>query len=166
MPWNQNNQEVDHVDRNQSWDNEALVCKFGVYEWQYERYDLRKSSWKGEWRYKASQVKNLRVKLLAQIGDGGHKKVKMLEEFHWGTTSVEFSRTLFIWHIATDLYFYDDKRLHLKQMMYNFLSNYMLYLVIMKPNIHPKGTSDSWSSYRDASEEIFSIKQRNSLMIL
>ncbi|KAJ6941840.1 hypothetical protein NC652_007797 [Populus alba x Populus x berolinensis] len=97
---------------------------------------------------------NRRTRLLAQRGDGVLEKMKRLEEFRWCTLSVEFNQSLFIWHIATDLCYYVDQQFHSKQRMSKFLSDYMFYLLVVKPNMLPKGISDSGSRYRDASDEV------------
>ncbi|PNT43992.2 hypothetical protein POPTR_003G064200v4 [Populus trichocarpa] len=97
---------------------------------------------------------NRRTRLLAQRGDGVLEKMKRLEEFRWCTTSVEFNQSLFIWHIATDLCYYVDQKFHSKQRMSKLLSDYMFYLLVVKPNMLPKRISDSGSRYRDASDEV------------
>ncbi|OMO79391.1 hypothetical protein CCACVL1_13698 [Corchorus capsularis] len=91
-------------------------------------------------------------KLLNHRGDYVLEGISCLENLKWSTIKVEFDHSLILWHIATDLCYYDDIKklgasndcnaLNRYSEISRQLSDYMLYLLIKCPNILPKGNGD------------------------
>ncbi|XP_011014308.1 PREDICTED: uncharacterized protein LOC105118132 [Populus euphratica] len=88
--------------------------------------------------------------ILAERGDQVLKSMGCLEEFRWAVVEIDFHGSLLLWHIATDICYHDDirkKNVDAKNpppycKMSRSLSNYMLYLLIERPNMLPKGIGD------------------------
>ncbi|XP_017978225.1 PREDICTED: uncharacterized protein LOC108662404 [Theobroma cacao] len=82
----------------------------------------------------------------------------VLDELKWSTTDVEFDESILLWHIATQLCYHDDNRtqgfssLNACSKISRCLSEYMLYLVVMCPNMLPKGFG--YIRYKKACEEV------------
>ncbi|EOY25670.1 Uncharacterized protein TCM_027053 [Theobroma cacao] len=82
----------------------------------------------------------------------------VLDELKWSTTEVEFDESILLWHIATQLCYHDDNRtqgfssLNACSKISRCLSEYMLYLVVMCPNMLPKGFG--YIRYKKACEEV------------
>ncbi|XP_031264859.1 uncharacterized protein LOC116123192 [Pistacia vera] len=102
---------------------------------------------------------------LAQRGDYALSERFCLDEFRWSTLDVEFDHSLLLWHIATDLCYYSDfneddpDNLHPKcKIISKYLSDYMLYLLIMCPNMLPKGFGEM--RYRDTCAEAVRFFQK------
>ncbi|KAJ6875996.1 hypothetical protein NC652_035382 [Populus alba x Populus x berolinensis] len=53
--------------------------------------------------------KNLRSKIIGQRGDGVLEREGLLKEYKWCTTEVEFSRSILVWHLATDICYCVEK---------------------------------------------------------
>ncbi|XP_048132725.1 uncharacterized protein LOC125314450 [Rhodamnia argentea] len=62
------------------------------------------------------------------------------EHLQW-TMELEFDQTILIWHIATELLYglENDKNLHHKAKPGKYLSRYMLYILVMHPEMLPTG---------------------------
>ncbi|XP_022773745.1 uncharacterized protein LOC111315995 [Durio zibethinus] len=99
-------------------------------------------------------------KLLSYRGDCVLDKMNCLELLKWSTIEVEFDHSLLLWHIATQLCYYEDvKRLGTNYLetlskysnISQCLSDYMLYLLVMYPNMLPKGIGEI--RYRDTCSE-------------
>ncbi|KAK8710018.1 hypothetical protein V6N13_145362 [Hibiscus sabdariffa] len=79
-----------------------------------------------------------------------------------------FVRSIFLWHIATDLMFYDDRdnhRIGATDSLCNIsksLSDYMMYLTLVRPTMLCKGFSDviNREIYEEAQMEIFSKNRK------
>ncbi|KAK8686898.1 hypothetical protein V6N13_085734 [Hibiscus sabdariffa] len=79
-----------------------------------------------------------------------------------------FVRSIFLWHIATDLMFYDDRdnhRVGATDSLCNIsksLSDYMMYLTLVRPTMLCKGFSDviNREIYEEAQTEIFSKNRK------
>ena len=76
------------------------------------------------------------------------KKMKR-PELKWSTIDVEFDHSLFLWHIATQLCYYEDIRGDCSSIILDgcckislCLSDYMLYLLVMCPNMLPQGIGE------------------------
>ncbi|KAJ6970898.1 hypothetical protein NC653_035238 [Populus alba x Populus x berolinensis] len=86
--------------------------------------------------------KNLRSKIIGQRGDG----VLEREDYKWCTTEVEFSRSILVWHLATEICYLGDKdgsNVSLEFVINGrCLSEYMMYLLLIRPNMLSKGFSD------------------------
>jgi hypothetical protein len=84
--------------------------------------------------------------ILAERGDLVLKRMGCLEEFRWAVVDMDFHWSLLLWHIGTDICYHDDirkKKVDAKNpppycKMSRSLSNYMLYLLIERPNMLPK----------------------------
>ncbi|MBA0600965.1 uncharacterized protein LOC105780937 [Gossypium raimondii] len=95
---------------------------------------------------------NLCKKLLSYRGDNVLEKLECLDLLKWSTIDVEFDHSLLLWHIATQICYYEDvKRLKGSNSLENLnkcsklskgLSDYMMYLLVMYPNMLPKGIGE------------------------
>ncbi|OMO87725.1 hypothetical protein CCACVL1_08797, partial [Corchorus capsularis] len=86
-------------------------------------------------------------RLLNYRGDYVLDEFGCLEELKWSTVEIDFHQSLLLWHIATDLCYYDDhanRRFteveHSK--IGRCLSDYMLYLLLKCPNLLPNGNGN------------------------
>ncbi|KAA3456298.1 DUF594 family protein [Gossypium australe] len=110
---------------------------------------------------------NLCKTLLIHRGDNVLKEIKCDKHLEWSTVGVEFDHSLLLWHIATELCYYDDlKRFNhpsIRKSSKNSkcLSDYMLYLLVMCPNMLPKGIGEI--RYRDTCEEAVFLNERKRL---
>lgn len=83
--------------------------------------------------------------ILAERGDQVLKSMGCLQEFRWAVVEIDFHGSLLLWHIATDICYHDDIRNNKVDANNQLckrsrsLSNYMLYLLIERPNMLPKG---------------------------
>lgn len=95
--------------------------------------------------------------VLNQIGCG--------KDFEWSTVGVDFHDSLLLWHIATELCYYDElNRIPARKPseISKCLSDYMLYLFVMWPNLLPKGFGEI--RYRNTCEEaVLVFKQKKKL---
>lgn len=78
------------------------------------------------------------------------KGVSFAEEEEWVMDTTDFTRCVFLWHIATCLVYYDDLDRHqLGTSTGKFgrigksLSDYMMYLVLARPLMLPQGFSEA-----------------------
>ncbi|XWS40259.1 hypothetical protein CRYUN_Cryun18bG0125200 [Craigia yunnanensis] len=82
-------------------------------------------------------------------------------EKDWIMDTTDFTRCVFLWHIATDLVYYDDLDKHQIGAVGKFgkigksLSDYMMYLVLARPLMLPLGFSEAANrdTYKEA--EVF-----------
>ncbi|XP_031272914.1 uncharacterized protein LOC116131407 [Pistacia vera] len=87
--------------------------------------------------------------LLGRRGDYVLSKRSFSNEFRWSTVEVEFDYSLLLWHIATDLCYYDDfcnlpegHELPPKCKISQCLSDYLLYLLVICPTMLHKGIGE------------------------
>ncbi|KAJ6869460.1 hypothetical protein NC651_034257 [Populus alba x Populus x berolinensis] len=86
--------------------------------------------------------KNLRSKIIGQRGDGVLEREGLLKEYKWCTTEVEFSRSILVWHLATDICYRADEdgsSVSKEDEASRCLSEYMMYLLMIRPNMLSKG---------------------------
>ncbi|KAJ6875931.1 hypothetical protein NC652_035337 [Populus alba x Populus x berolinensis] len=89
--------------------------------------------------------KNVRSKIIDQRGDGVLEREGLLLDFKWCTTEVEFSRSILVWHLATEFCYLVDKHRSDVSTEYETsrcLSEYMMYLLVIRPNMLSKGFGD------------------------
>ena len=87
--------------------------------------------------------KNFRSKIIGQRGDGVLERERLLKEYKWCTTEVEFSRSILVWHLATDIcYVKDGSNVSSEYETSRCLSEYMMYLLVIRPNMLSKGFED------------------------
>ncbi|XP_031276700.1 uncharacterized protein LOC116135135 [Pistacia vera] len=147
----------------------AIQKLFGIHEtlekycyrtWKTIDVSLQKSICKQLWE-KGNQIKHHKFdiqkckQLMGQRGDYVLEKKGFLKDFQWCTTDVEFDHSLLLWHIATDLYYHDvaegfDRNKEVYQIS-KWLSDYMLYLLVLCPSMLPKGIGEI--RYRDTCAE-------------
>ncbi|XVF60555.1 hypothetical protein PTKIN_Ptkin08bG0057300 [Pterospermum kingtungense] len=99
--------------------------------------------------------------------------MKCLELLKWSTIEVEFDRSLLLWHIVTQLCYYDDvKRLKGTNCLESLnkysniskcLSDYMLYLLVKYANMLPQGIGEI--RYRDTCSEATRFFQQSRMEI-
>jgi hypothetical protein len=105
--------------------------------------------------------KNFRSKVIGQRGDGVLEREGLLLQFKWCTTEVDFSRSILVWHLATDICYRVEKNTNNAFSEYETsrcLSEYMLYLLVMRPNMLSKGISDE--GYLDTLQDLRNLKSR------
>lgn len=90
-----------------------------------------------------------------------------LDQLGW-SVEVEFDRSILIWHIATDICYYQDRNTNSsfaensQCKMIKMLSDYMLYLLVMRPFMLPNGIGQI--SFQDTcAEAIDFLQERNSI---
>ncbi|KAJ6875932.1 hypothetical protein NC652_035337 [Populus alba x Populus x berolinensis] len=79
--------------------------------------------------------KNVRSKIIDQRGDGVLEREGLLLDFKWCTTEVEFSRSILVWHLATEFCYLVDKHRSDVSTEYETsrcLSEYMMYLLVQE----------------------------------
>ncbi|XVF45645.1 hypothetical protein PTKIN_Ptkin02bG0223500 [Pterospermum kingtungense] len=88
-------------------------------------------------------------KLLSEKGDNAiREKLGISEAEYWKMESTDFTRRIFVWHIATSLVYYDDFYKHRIGTCDSILrigkslSDYMMYLVLVRPTMLPNGFSE------------------------
>jgi hypothetical protein len=89
--------------------------------------------------------KNLRSKVIGQRGDGVLEREGLLQSYKWCTTEVEFSWSILVWHIATEICYLVDKdgsNVSKEYETSKCLSEYMMYLLVIRPNMLSKGFGD------------------------
>jgi len=89
--------------------------------------------------------KNHRSKIIGQRGDGVLEREGLLRDYKWCTTEVEFSRSIHVWHLATDICYVVDKdgsNVSTENETSRCLSEYMMYLLVIRPNMLSKGFFD------------------------
>ncbi|KAB5525247.1 hypothetical protein DKX38_022996 [Salix brachista] len=87
--------------------------------------------------------KKLRSKIIGQRGDGVLERERVLGNFKWCTTEVEFSRSILVWHLATEICYDVDKDAASNYVSRSkCLSEYMMYLLVIRPNMLSKGFSE------------------------
>eukprot|EP00258_Populus_trichocarpa_P025975 XP_024441994.1 uncharacterized protein LOC18105975 [Populus trichocarpa] len=89
--------------------------------------------------------KNRRSKITGQRGDGVLEREGLLQNYMWCTTEVDFSRSILLWHIATEICYLGDKNRSNVSTEYETskcLSEYMMYLLVIRPNMLSKGFGD------------------------
>jgi hypothetical protein len=106
--------------------------------------------------------KNRRSQIIGQRGDGVLEREGLLRDYKWCTTEVEFSRSILVWHLATDICYRADKDESNVSKEYETsrcLSEYMMYLLVMRPNMLSKGIGDE--RYLDTLQDLQRLNPRN-----
>ncbi|XP_022762978.1 uncharacterized protein LOC111308710 [Durio zibethinus] len=135
-------------------DTGNLLQKFGHTEWKPVDTNLKEFIYcqlkEKRLRYQKEGFKHEYLhKLLGEKGDTAIKEKDLpLENGSWNMESTDFTRRIFVWHIATALVYYDDIDRHRRGTSDSFLqigkslSDYMMYLVLVRPAMLPNGFSD------------------------
>ncbi|KAI8028549.1 hypothetical protein LOK49_LG02G00974 [Camellia lanceoleosa] len=76
------------------------------------------------------------TKVCSQRGDWALMQSSCNNQLKWSLGQVEYGKSLLLWHIATDLYYYNNDRLDDDELQFcKTISDYMLYLLLMKPTM-------------------------------
>ena len=81
----------------------------------------------------------------------------LLLDYKWCTTEVEFSRSILVWHFATDICYRADKDASKEYERSRCLSEYMMYLLVIRPNMLSKGFGDD-EGYLQTLRELRGLK--------
>ncbi|KAJ6875991.1 hypothetical protein NC652_035379 [Populus alba x Populus x berolinensis] len=119
----------------------------------------------GHLREKAKKIKadlnvvdkNVRSKIIGQRGDGVLEREELLQSYKWCTTEVEFSRSILVWHLATDICYRADKDASKEYEASRCLSEYMMYLLVIRPNMLSKGFGDN-EEYQETLRDLLGLK--------
>ncbi|KAI9381493.1 hypothetical protein POPTR_015G113400v4 [Populus trichocarpa] len=112
--------------------------------------------------------KNDRSKIIGQRGDGVLEREGLLRDYKWCTTEVEFSRSILVWHLATDICYLDDNKdgsnVSKEYEASRCLSEYMMYLLVIRPNMLSKGFCDE--VYQRTLRDLRGLNYQNTLLEL
>ncbi|GKV09808.1 hypothetical protein SLEP1_g21248 [Rubroshorea leprosula] len=103
--------------------------------------------------------------LLSKKRDGVLETHNLMDKFGWSATGLEFNHCLLIWHIATDLLFHVDLKRHSPAelgshyQISKHLSDYMMYLLFVRPNMLPKGIGQL--RMKETRKEVMGLFQNN-----
>ncbi|KAL6204527.1 hypothetical protein ACLB2K_021794 [Fragaria x ananassa] len=84
--------------------------------------------------------------VLSWKGNHALQRLNIYTEFYWTVGEhVPLEKTIHIWHIATDLCFYNEQKHpdhheYKSHVMSKLLSDYMMYILVMQPFLLPKGS--------------------------
>ncbi|XVF45643.1 hypothetical protein PTKIN_Ptkin02bG0223300 [Pterospermum kingtungense] len=134
---------------------QKLYRRFADYRWKPIDTELKEFIYshlqkkRSKYDEKGNKLKYM-DKLLGEKGDNVIKEKLgyVAEDEDWGMESTDFTRRVFIWHIATALVYYHDIHKHPIGTCSPFirigksLSDYMMYLVLGRPTMLPNGFSD------------------------
>ncbi|XP_031272091.1 uncharacterized protein LOC116130496 [Pistacia vera] len=146
------------------------IEKYQYLTWDDVEIDLRESIFR-QLVEKAKRIEgdlfNIKLckELLAQRGDNV-LHIYGLDALNWSTIEVEFDHSLLLWHIATDLCYYDDYQKRgfiIKEVSQlcstsKCVSDYMLYLLVVCPIMLPKGIGEI--RYRETCAEAMKFFKR------
>ncbi|KAK6282966.1 hypothetical protein POUND7_016791 [Theobroma cacao] len=135
-------------------DTGDLLQKFGHAKWKPVDSDLKQFIY-GHLKEKRTKFENegfqveYLEKLLSEKGDSVIKEKGFHLEDEWKLESTDFTRRIVVWHIATGLVYYDDLYKHRGSRCDSILrigkslSDYMMYLVLVRPSMLPNGFSET-----------------------
>ncbi|KAB5525229.1 hypothetical protein DKX38_022978 [Salix brachista] len=96
--------------------------------------------------------KKIRSKITGQRGDGVLERMGVLQNYKWCTIELEFSQSIIVWHLATEICYLDTTSVQKdasneKDDASNVsrskcLSDYMMYLLVIRPNMLSIGFGD------------------------
>lgn len=99
-----------------------------------------------------------------QILDSSGLHIEQAELSHW-SLNLDFAKSILIWHLATDVYLVKSKQVGRQEGVANavkLLSNYMMFLLVIKPDMLPGYIDETWHADTRARLDILgAMEQRN-----
>ncbi|GKV09960.1 hypothetical protein SLEP1_g21393 [Rubroshorea leprosula] len=155
-------------------DTEDTFAKFRWTTWEPVNDDLKKfiySSLKQKQeKYRESKFEYEKLSQLLTgkgksvlIREGVLEKIQILsEKFQRSIEDEEFSQYLLLWHIATSLLFHTNhgKYTGSYYRISKLLSDYMMYLLLLRPNMLPKGIGEE--RIRETRDEVINFLNKQS----
>ncbi|KAM7265745.1 hypothetical protein ACFE04_003428 [Oxalis oulophora] len=150
-------------------DTEVVVRKYLYTKWQRVDIELKSVIYSHLLKKREEYEKNNYnyddlENILAKRGDGVLEEKEIIRDLEWSTNKVEFSHSLLLWHLATDLCSHVDAEKHgtdslgVHYKISKNISEYMLYVQVIRPFLLPRGISEV--RFRDTCQEVKRFLQK------
>ncbi|XVE93961.1 hypothetical protein REPUB_Repub01dG0239300 [Reevesia pubescens] len=132
-------------------DTNDLIQKFWYTSWRPVDHDLKKFIYSHlQQRRQKCIPKEFEFKFVSELLEGKGKAV-LVDKYHldqedWNIDTTDFTSRIFLCHVATELVYYDDvdkfRGRGSSCKIGKSLSDYMMYLVLVRPLMLPKGFNE------------------------